>query len=352
MKHYLQYTELELSLDQDFIDWIKLGKNDAAWKELSKSTPEFGERIEQARELVQQLGFAPVKLDDFEINAEINRLFDKIQPVQPEVVQRKGSSKILRWILGAVAAAALVLLWFGWMEESQLKPAENYAELTAFKKLIEHINSTDSSIRFALPDSSTVALSPGSRFSYASGFTDSATRDIYLSGEAFFEVRKNADKPFRVFSNNLVTRVLGTSFLVRAFETEKDINVVVRSGKVNVFHLQQEGVLLTANQQAVFSKKKKSLIKKLTDNPVIIRPDIKTGQLKFEDRPVSDVLEMLKVAYGLDINYDAERLKGCSITADLSEETIYKKLDLICRVINADYEIINSEVYIYPKGCN
>ena len=61
---------------------------------------------------------------------------------------------------------------------------------------------------------------------------------------------------------------------------------------------------------------------------------------------------MLKVAYGLEINYDADRLKGCSITADLSEETIYKKLDLICRVINADYEIINSEVYIYPKGCN
>ncbi len=60
-------------------------------------------------------------------------------------------------------------------------------------------------------------------------------RDVYLSGEAFFEVTKNPDRPFRVFANEIVTKVLGTSFTVRSFENDTTIQVIVRTGKVTVY---------------------------------------------------------------------------------------------------------------------
>ena len=84
---------------------------------------------------------------------------------------------------------------------------------------------------------------------------------MYLNGEAFFEVVKNPKKPFLVFTKDIVTKVLGTSFTVKAFDGDKEVKVMVKTGKVNV--IQQKnlnikditeksniaGIALVANQQ-------------------------------------------------------------------------------------------------------
>lgn len=356
MKHYLQYSALELSLDQDFIEWVRHGKKEADWKELMELSPAFNGKAGEARMLVESLDILPMSLGDDQVDNEIDKLLSRISTIHTEDAREKDrnvrKNKLLRLVIGVSTAAAILLLCLGIWPGMEERPANNYEFLTTSRKLVEHINSTDSSIRFELPDKSWIKLAPGSRFSYASGFTDSANRDVFLSGEAFFEVAKNPNKPFRVFSNDLVTRVLGTSFTIRAYDKEKDINVVVQTGKVNVYRDQSEGVLLTANQEVVYHRQDKKFTKQLKEHPVIISPKIQSRQLVFDDQPVLLVLQVLKEAYGIEINYDADLLRVCTITADLTDESIFKKLELICRAINADYEVINSEVYIYPKGCN
>jgi ferric-dicitrate binding protein FerR (iron transport regulator) len=84
-----------------------------------------------------------------------------------------------------------------------------------------------------LPDGSHVYLNAGTRLKYPDHFSDS-TREVYLEGEAFFEVAHDSLHPFIVQAGQIATRVLGTSFNVRAYTDEPDMVVGVKTGKVKV----------------------------------------------------------------------------------------------------------------------
>ena len=83
-----------------------------------------------------------------------------------------------------------------------------------------------------LQDGSTVILEPGGEFRYNEKFLN--PREVYLSGDAFFEVTKDASRPFLVYANEITTKVLGTSFRIKANQGEKEIVVAVKTGKVSV----------------------------------------------------------------------------------------------------------------------
>lgn len=352
MTRYLYYSLEELSLDQDFIDWVRKGSNDNAWQQFLEENPGKTNIVHQARRIVESFEPIPFEISEAALDAEIAALMSATAGPETLPAEPKGSGlkQVLITVMGIAAAA---LLWFFGFRNTMTGDTElTYVKLVAEKNLVEQVNITDKPLTIELPDGSRVKLSPQSRFSYAPGFNDSASRDVYLKGEADFDVAKNAKKPFRVYSNELVTKVIGTSFTIRSFDAEEDINIKVRTGKVNVSRRNLEGVSLTANQQAIYHKKQKNIVKQLNERPVIISPGVSARQMVFEDRPVVAVLEMMKAAYGISLHYEKELLKGCTITADLSEDgSIYRKLDLICRAISAEYEVIDSEVYIYPQGC-
>src|SRR5690606_40982760 len=89
-----------------------------------------------------------------------------------------------------------------------------------------------------LADGSKVTLYPGSEIRYTSDF-NIFTREIHLKGEAYFEVASDKNKPFLVYANSVVTKVLGTSFLVKAKENETDVEVLVdrKSTRLNSSHV-------------------------------------------------------------------------------------------------------------------
>ena len=71
----------------------------------------------------------------------------------------------------------------------------------------------------------------------------------------------------------------------------------------------------------------------------------------YDDAPLEKVFAQLSKVYGVNIVYDNDVMKNCTVTADLGSETFYRKLDLICKAIGADYEIIDGQVVIQSKGC-
>ena len=71
----------------------------------------------------------------------------------------------------------------------------------------------------------------------------------------------------------------------------------------------------------------------------------------YEEAPLEKVFSQLSKKYGINIVYDIELLKNCTVTADLRNETFYRKLDLICKAIDAGYEIIDGQIVIVTKGC-
>jgi transmembrane sensor len=208
-----------------------------------------------------------------------------------------------------------------------------------------------------------VELAVNSRVSYPCNFDSGSTRDIYLSGEAFFKVAKNPNKPFRVFANEIVTKVLGTSFKVRSFEKDSVIQVIVKTGKVSVFSQSKtkvketstaektSGFILTPNQQLTYSKEGKQFQKILLEKPAMIVPVAVDRNMIYEDSRIEEVFDQVSKAYGINIVYDLELLKHCTVTADLRNESFYDKLDLVCRAIGAGYEVIDGQVVIQSGGC-
>src|SRR5690606_37685879 len=84
---------------------------------------------------------------------------------------------------------------------------------------------------------------------------ESGNREVKLTGEAFFEIKKDESRPFLVYAQGIVTKVLGTSFNIRARQGDEKIIVDVKTGKVAVFrekNSNEEPYLLTPNQQVVY----------------------------------------------------------------------------------------------------
>ncbi|WP_276501122.1 FecR family protein [Terrimonas pollutisoli] len=363
MKNYKLYTVSDFVLDEDFIQWVYTGRNDQSWNAWLMQNPDKALTVAEAKQIVQSLKLTPASVSENELDEEVHKLLNNIHAGQA-VVRPIKSSKKWWWLAAAVVILAGLGIWSSSLINKKSAAEKfSYTEVIPRLQLIEQVNTSAKSIHILLPDSSTVELSPQSRLSYSNDFKDSANRDVYLLGEAFFSVTKDANKPFRVFANGIVTKVLGTSFTVRSFEKEQAIKVTVRTGKVRVYPQTEESektggnavypddILLTPNQEAIFEKEQKKFQKKILEKPVIIDPGISLHSMIYEETPVMKVLEEFKKAYGISIVYDEDSLRTCTITADLTDESLYSRLDLICKAIDANYEIINSEVFIRAKGC-
>jgi ferric-dicitrate binding protein FerR (iron transport regulator) len=327
--------------------------------------------VAEARRILESIGSEQAVVPDNIIDQEIGKLLQAISVEAAEsAIETTPSTPIRRinsrWKYYAAAIFIMAVLGTaGWIFSPKVKePTKfDYADITSSRQLIENINTSKNTISVSLPDGSVVKLASNSRISYESNFDSLATRDVYLSGQAFFNVKKNPDRPFRVFANEIVARVLGTSFTVRSFEKDTVIRVTVSTGKVSVYSLGQTTVqesakpnkpgamILTPNQQLVYEKSSKEFQKILLENPVMMAPDSVKKIIPYDETAIGKVFKDLEKDYGIGIVYDNEVLKGCTFTAELTDETFYQKLDLICRAIGARYEVIDAQVFIMSKGC-
>lgn len=257
--------------------------------------------------------------------------------------------------------AALGLGWFVQQNENETETTYTEQIAESAQPLIEKVNSTGKPLKLALSDGSRVLLYPASRISYADPFVGDK-REVFLSGKGYFEVVKDDTKPFVVFAHQLVTQVVGTSFLIDAFENNASPSVEVRSGKVKVFRLDQyresqrgkaeKMVLLTANQQVSYDKIKKDFFTRYIARPALLKTPAAHPDFRFENSAVEDVFGTLQEAYGVTIDYDQERLKNCRITVPLGTEPFFRKLDIICQTIGATYEVWGTRIVVSGKGCD
>jgi transmembrane sensor len=361
MKDLDQYNAEDFVTNKSFIRWVLENneEDEQRWQTWLREHPHKHEVITTARAILLSLKIEEQSIGEKQSNEHIKQILNKIQhrPFQAILF------KLSRWkyaalFAGLIATAALVYYTAGWhnnLADSGLPEKQN--------GIVEVVNSGDKEKLVQLADGSSVRLAPRSLIRYSTQITTQSTRDVYLSGEAFFAVAKDPNKPFRVFSQELVTKVLGTSFTVKAKENDGKISVTVLTGKVSVYDKANTtsrkessskkltGVVLTPNQELIYSRAEQRFEKNLVDTPVLIDPNAIKNNFQYEDVPVAEVLMQFKHAFGISILFDKEVLKNCRITADLSDESIYKKLDLICRAMDATYEVVDGQITIAAKPC-
>ncbi len=278
----------------------------------------------------------------------------------------KGSNQIQfswKWYGSLVATLVLIAtgsFWFYQRLHQQTKKQLTYDYLIHKQpeKLVEIRNTASADFIVHLPDSSTVVLTRGSRMSYSANFT--TNRIVFLEGDGFFEVQKNPARPFVVYAGQLVTKVVGTSFWIRNSIRKDSIEVDVKSGCVAVavansteeaFSDIKPQFLLVASQRAMYSSLDNRLKRSLTVNPLPINPPKVFTETIYTDKPAIELFEEMEAAYGLDIVFDPEELKKCRINTSFSDETFFQRLDIICRVLNAQYQIVETQIVIKGKPC-
>ncbi|MEO6684560.1 MAG: FecR domain-containing protein, partial [Dyadobacter sp.] len=228
--------------------------------------------------------------------------------------------------------------------------------------IIEVVNENNKVKYVQLPDGSSVVLRKNSRISYNKKF-DADKRVVVLSGEAFFEVTKDPARPFFVYANELVTKVLGTSFSIKADKNDKNVLVAVKSGKVSVFsstdkHVKEyqngtklSALLLTSNQQVTFERSKSRLVRSSVTGSILLNIPIENQKFIYSETPVSEVFASLEKAYGIDIEYNEQIMSHCSITATLGDEPLDNKLKWICAILEANYQISENKISITGNSC-
>lgn len=369
MKDFRLFEITDFVMDEDFSRWVfdNTPADNEFWNNWLNQNPDKHLVIAEARKILQSLKIQDEPLSEQKVDAEVERLLQTIR-LQPQ--QQQQQARIFRTSFKWYTAAAVIILSFVGIlyvikgsDRLTDKDRYMYKAQVSSRHLVENINTSDQKAKITLPDGSSVLLAPESRISYPNNFDSLSTRDIYLSGEAFFSVVRNPERAFRVFSNEIITKVLGTTFTVRSFEKDSIIQITVKTGKVSVYTQASNnstkeiaskklgGILLTSNQQLVYAKTGQTFQKIIAESPAIIAPEIMNQKMGYEDVPLEEVFNQLSKAYGIDIIFDSETLKNCTVTADIRNESFYRQLDLVCEAVGARYELMDGQVVIQSKGC-
>ncbi|MGM9507256.1 FecR family protein [Larkinella sp. GY13] len=360
MKEYKDYNLEDFLFDEKFQQWVRSGSPDQVsfWRKLTAAYPDKKAELEQAREVILSWQNQPPSLSEQELNQEIHRVMKSTEVVVDEPAHRPFYR--LGW--WKAAAAVVLLAGLGWGVWRQvLAPATySYEQLTRASEqpLREVVNPKVTPFVVTLPDGSRVTLSENSRISYSTRFDRETAREVFLTGEAFFEVTKNPKRPFLVYTDGLVTRVVGTSFTVRSADAK--VSVRVRSGQVAVYRMREadkkarseEQILLTPNQQATFLEKENRLTRSVVENPAPLQKDLPINEFQFDNTPISSVFALLERTYGLPIVYDKTALHNCYLTVPMSNEPFFTKLDIVCRTIGATYQVYDTQIVITGPGCD
>ncbi len=367
MPDYRNYTPEDLAADSSFRKWVlfDVPEEKAFWEEWLELNPDKTETVEKAEKYLNWAISVFDQVTDEEISAEIYRLSHQIGENEAK------RTTIQRWIRPTwynVAASVIVLIGVGWWFSRQSlthKNNDTYKEiLSQIDEPLDKVeNSTKKSRLVILPDGSTVILQPKSRISYPRNFKGKR-REIFLTGEAFFEVAKNPDKPFFVYASSLATKVLGTSFKITSFDEDQEVKVVVKTGRVSVFPITEEkiaaeqssnkltGMILTPNQQIVFTPSKQRLTRSLVEQPAVLDLPIQHQSFTFKATPIDRVFATLEKSYGVQIVFDSDIMKNCLLTAELSDEPLFEKIDLICKTLGANYQQMDASIIISSQGCD
>jgi len=246
-----------------------------------------------------------------------------------------------------IAAAAVVVITAGVMLFNR-QPSSTRATVGKLPATAGPMAS-NSNRNLTLPDGSKVLLHGNSTLTYAAFTGD--TREVTLTGEAYFDVAHNAAKPFIIHSGHIKTTVLGTAFNIKAWPTEKEITVTVTRGKVKVEN--ESGILgiITPDQQISFNTQNKQLKQETVNAEAELL--WKNQEYTMDNVTIDEVITELQVRYGTIIEMAANENPGkCRITASFKQdESIDYVLNVICKLYNASWKKEAGKIVISNIKC-
>lgn len=280
-----------------------------------------------------------------------NSILNHIDIVSEQEIPVVNKRNTWLWI-GAVAAILLVTIMLSLYRKENTGNKDTLTDNQ--QEIVVITNNSHRIYKSKLPDSSTVWLNPNAQIKYPKVFAASS-RMVSMSGECFFEVTKNPDRPFIISSNSIITKVWGTSFRVRDNDQSGEADVAVVTGKVSVSIKTQQSisntqlniangdVILYPHQKAVYSAHDHTL-------KPIIKSDERTlkiwnhENLLFDNKLMKDIIPALNIRYKTHIVVANEKLNHYMLNADFTGFNLPDVLEALNKSLSIDYEIKNNTI--------
>ncbi len=228
--------------------------------------------------------------------------------------------------------------------------------------------------KIVLPDGSQVWLNAGSNLDYNNADFNKQLREVSLNGEAYFDVTKNADKPFIIHTKKMDIKVIGTAFNIRSYDDEKiaeaslirgSIEVILKdrkdqkitlkpNEKISIANEEPEQIVLKSGQKVAVKNNSKPvpqiLVTDLKPNPVYnIIPEIAWTQNKlyFEDESLEDIGPMIERWFGKEVVIEKESLRKVRYTGNFENETMEEVLSYLKLSKPFNFRMENDTIVIY-----
>ncbi|MFT3948517.1 MAG: FecR family protein [Agriterribacter sp.] len=355
--------------------FILLGKklsNEATAEELSELEQLLQDQtvepyeLELLQDIWQQKSGTDNALLDEEWKKISNRFHDQPGAVYeyiPEPEKRKAIFSVAKMLAAASVAALLALtVWLVWPGRGKKVAPLAVSEVKG--SVVVSLNGERKKVQ--LPDSTIVHLNSGSRLSYNNDF-GKGNRQVWLSGEAFFQVTKDAAHPFLVNTDRMTVKVLGTVFNVKAYNTKEDIETTVVEGRVEVSLKEsaEKKVILLPSEK--ISLKNNSIFKdsavSRTMHPGIsyevktVQPDIKeTGmpeeaawvkeKVIFTEEPFETVALKMERWYNVHILFKNEKMKSILMSGDFDNVNINEAMHILQMMVGFKYTAHDNDIFI------
>lgn len=242
-------------------------------------------------------------------------------------------SRLLPVMAAAVIILAAGMAWF------MARPLSKQPVVAA-KGLAKKMTGRSEYRYMLLPDSTQVWLNAASTLEYPQQFA-AGKRDVYLTGEAYFDV-KHADKqPFLIHTGKVTTMVLGTAFNINAYPGRENIIVSVSRGRVRVNYNDKEMAVLTQGQQVKVSNTSNAVVQK--KQAITEAAPWQQGNLQYDDETIRDIVADLERNYDVTIRVQSEGLANERITTSFRREIgIENALKVLCTLTDTRLKLENN----------
>ncbi len=202
-----------------------------------------------------------------------------------------------------------------------------------------------------LADGTKAYLNSGSSIKYPTHFLGKGDREVFLTGEAFFEVAKDKERPFVIYADAIGIEVLGTKFNVSSYPEDHTINTVLVEGSVSVF-VKEEGksnekrtANLEPGHMATWNRDLNDISFEEVDVDMYVAWI--GGKITFNHLAFKDIVKKLERHYNVSIQNTNKVLDEEVFTASFDKETLEEVLNTFSRNFAIQFNIENNQVVIY-----
>lgn len=262
-------------------------------------------------------------------------LQNKLNP-QAQVVPLEAKSPAWPWMKIAASFLLLAVAGLGlWLGTGKQLPWQQHQQFVA----------SDSLMYLELADGSRVWLNRNAQLEVYPDFGQE-DRKVKLKGEAYFEVAKNADKPFLIYTGETTTQVLGTAFNLRQ-EPQGSVNLSVTEGKVSFDAQTGSPLYLTPGESGFYNTSTGMLSESTSQDPNFLA--WKTGLIRFHARPLGEVVQFLSSHYNTPIALKEAALAQHTITTVLDRLSLEEALQVISITLDLPFKKNDATIYFYQK---